>query len=87
MTIVKQQISTHTARVVASTSAELQTFLNEPISGAQAISAELRESLVAVTFAAESLAHLRGLEHDLLPHTDKVRAFLDERSAAKKVTT
>lgn len=39
---------------------------------------DLISMLTAVTFLAESVAHLRGLEREILPTTDMARALLKE---------
>jgi len=41
-----------------------------------AASPELLAALESVTFIAESMAHLRGMESEILPYTDKARAAI-----------
>jgi hypothetical protein len=37
---------------------------------------DVQETLAAMTFTVETVAHLRGMEQELLPVTDKARALL-----------
>jgi len=37
---------------------------------------DMQETLVAMTFTVETVAHLRGMEAELLPVADKARALL-----------
>ena len=38
---------------------------------------DLLDVLKTLTFICESLAHLRGMERELLPHTDHARMIID----------
>ena len=37
---------------------------------------EILERLISMVFLCETVAHMRGLERELLPHTDAAREFI-----------
>lgn len=42
---------------------------------------DMQETLAATTFTVETVAHLRGMEAELLPVADKARALLAQMEA------
>lgn len=42
---------------------------------------DMTETLAQMTFVVESVAHLRGMEAELLPLADKARAILEREAA------
>ena len=61
----------HAADCVHAAKTTLQPMLGQPEPPYAAIT--------ALCFIAETVAHLRGQERDILPHTDAVRAWLSNR--------
>lgn len=53
---------------------------NKPVASQALIDAapEMLELLKSLTFVAETLAHSKGLERELLPLCDKARALIDQ---------